>query len=84
MSRRAARLRIAQPPREIRPPTPEPESTVPRLHSVQALAARWTLRPDTIRAWARRGVLPSIKIGSKVLFEESALVDFLSTRRGAP
>lgn len=51
--------------------------SLPGLLTVEALAARWTLKPDTIRAWARRGVLPSLKLGRKRMFREADLRDFL-------
>lgn len=46
---------------------------LPVLWTVEALAEHWRIRPDTLRAWARRGELPSIKLGRKVLFPEDAL-----------
>lgn len=49
------------------------ERGLPRLWTVEALAEHWRIRPDTLRAWARRGDLPSIKLGRKVLFPEDAL-----------
>ena len=35
--------------------------------SVSELARRWAVRADTVRAWCRRGVLPSTRIGGKIL-----------------
>lgn len=46
---------------------------LPALWTVEALAEHWRIRPDTLRAWARRGELPSIKLGRKVLFREDDL-----------
>ena len=42
---------------------------LPRLISVQGLAASWSVRPGTIREWARTGKLPApVRIGRKLLF----------------
>jgi hypothetical protein len=59
----------------------EPESTLPALWSSKALALRWHLKEDTIRAWARRGVIPSIKLGDKTMFLESDLLELLKAKR---
>jgi hypothetical protein len=59
------------------------DSALPKLWSVEKLSAHWCLKPDTIRAWARRGVLPSIRLQDKVMFREADLVAFLETRRSA-
>ena len=59
-----------------------PAETIPELLTVEALAARWHVRPGTLRLWAREGKLPSFKIGRKILFRAEDLVRFLESRRG--
>lgn len=55
---------------------------LPRLVSVEALATRWTAKPDSLRAWERRGILPAaIRIGRKLYFREADLLAFLDVRR---
>lgn len=45
------------------------------LLSVKQVAARLKLRDDTIRAWARQGRLPSIKLGARVVRFDPKEVD---------
>ena len=51
--------------------------TLPRLYSVEGLARHWSLKPGTVRAWARRGLLPGVKIGETWRFSEADLLKFL-------
>jgi excisionase family DNA binding protein len=56
-------------------------STLPQLLSVEALAARWSLKPQTVREWARTGKLPGFKIGDVWMFDEVELGEWLKARR---
>ncbi len=38
----------------------------------------------TVRQWARQGVLPSVRVGRKVLFDQVELVEFVKGLRGNP
>lgn len=62
---------------------PAQSAVLPKLWTVEKLAAHWATKPDTIRAWVRRGTLPAFPIGRKIYFDEAALVAFLETRRSA-
>lgn len=43
------------------------------------------IAPETLRAWAKRGKLPSVKLGRRLLFKVTDLEDFLDRhRRGGP
>lgn len=55
---------------------------VPELVTVDQLARRWGLKPDTLRAWARRGDLPSVKLGTKTMFRVDMLTAFLEHAQG--
>ncbi len=57
--------------------------TIPKLWSVERLAAHWSMKPDTIRAMVRRGKLSAITIGRQVMFEEAELIAFLEKRKTA-
>lgn len=66
--------------------TPPPDDAVrlPRLVSVEVLARRWTAKPDSLRAWERRGILPpAVRIGRKMYFREEDLLAFLERRRSS-
>lgn len=53
------------------------ERKLPRMWSTEDLAAHWSLRPATVRAWARAGRLPGVRLGNLWRFRESDLVEFL-------
>jgi excisionase family DNA binding protein len=57
--------------------------SVPELVTVEQLARRWGLKPDTLRAWARRGDIPSIKIGTLTMFHVADLIAFLEARKAS-
>ena len=46
---------------------------LPDLLTVETLAEKWSLRPGTIRAWARRGKIPSRKMGRLLVFDTEEL-----------
>ena len=54
---------------------------LPRLYSVENLSLRWDRKPATLRALARRGVLPGLKIGDMWRFREQDLLELLERRR---
>jgi hypothetical protein len=60
----------------------QPEA-IPKLWSVELLAAHWSMKPDSIRAMVRRGQLKGIKIGRLVMFDEADLARFLESRRAS-
>ena len=51
---------------------------VPELLTVDALAHKWHLKPGTIRAWARRGQIPSRKMGRLLVFDVRELAQWYS------
>jgi hypothetical protein len=52
-----------------------------RLLSVERVAQAWSMKPHTVRLWARTGKLPGFQIGRLWFFEETALRDFLARKR---
>ena len=49
---------------------------VPQLLTVEVLAAKWHLKPGTLRAWARRGTIPSRKMGRLIVFDAHELAEW--------
>ena len=58
-----------------------PARQLPELVTVEVLAEKWNLKPGTIRAWARRGVMPSRKMGRLIVFDAHELDEWY---RGLP
>ena len=54
------------------------ESVLAELMTAQQLAAVLQLRPSTVEDYARRGVLPSIKLGRHRRFLRSAVEDTIA------
>lgn len=52
--------------------------SLPEVVTVEVLAERWHLKPGTIRAWARRGVIPSRKLGRLLVFDTQELADWFA------
>ena len=52
--------------------TPSPPN-IPDIVSVAAVAKAWGVKPETLRTWARRGKLQSVKIGRLVFFRVDEL-----------
>ncbi len=57
-----------------------PPAVLPRLVGVETLAKEWALKPTTIRAMARRGDIPSVKVGRLTMFRVSELAAWLDSR----
>lgn len=51
-----------------------------RLVGVEEASGRLGLSPWTIRAYAYKGVIASVKLGTRLLFEESELDKFVEER----
>ena len=49
---------------------------VPDLLTVEVLAAKWHLKPGTVRTWARRGTIPSRKMGRLIVFDAHELAEW--------
>ena len=54
---------------------------VPALVPLPVLAEQWQVSPETLRTWARRGQIPSLKIGALIFFEADALARFIEAQR---
>ena len=57
-----------------------PKSVVPsepKLLSVDQVAAKYGFHPSTVRRWARMKILPSVPVGGRDFFEETAVLDFI-------
>ena len=80
MSRQKTSLALVT-PKGVNPPAsktvPDPIADLPRLVSVETLSRHWDRRADTLRAMARRGELPSKKIGRCVMFDVDELARWL-------
>ena len=53
-----------------------PARQLPELVTVEVLAAKWHLKRGTIRAWARRGKIPSRKMGRLLVFDVGELANW--------
>lgn len=54
------------------------------LLTADELAERLRLQPRTIREWARRGLIPTIRLSPKVVrYELAAVVEAMTTRQSA-
>jgi len=53
----------------------------PRLLTATQAAILLTLKESTLRDYARRGVVPSVKLGRHLRFVESDLLDYLDDLR---
>ena len=51
---------------------------LPELLTVEVLAQKWHLKPGTIRTWARRGQIPSRKMGRLLVFDVRELAQWYS------
>ena len=52
------------------------------LLTAEELAARLQIRASTVRAWARRGTIPRLKLSHKVIrYDLAAIVAALAQRR---
>lgn len=58
--------------------------TIPTdLLTAEELADRLRIRPDTVRTWSRRGLIPKVQLSRKVIrFDLKAVVDAMATRHG--
>ncbi len=53
----------------------------PKLLTADEVAEELHLRPDTVRGWARRGLIPKVKLSPKVIrFDFSAVVEAMRAR----
>lgn len=58
-----------------------PHPPLERLYSPAEVSKLWSIPADTLRAWARNGRLPSVRLGGVVRFRESDLAAFLKGGR---
>ena len=49
---------------------------LPELVTVEVLAEKWHIKPGTLRMWARRGRLPSRKMGRLIVFSVQELAEW--------
>lgn len=62
----------------------EPSPSTEPLWRVEDVAAYLRLNPETVRNMARRGELPSIKVGRRIWrFKSSAVKEWLNARASA-
>jgi len=65
-------------------PRPSLSRARPRLLTPAQAAAFLTLKESTLRDYARRGLVPSVKLGRHMRFVEADLVDHLERLRRSP
>jgi excisionase family DNA binding protein len=53
----------------------------PLAISIKDAALALSLSPWTIRKWIAKGILPSVRLGRRVLIEPATLTDFISAHR---
>ncbi len=59
-------------------------SVATELLSAEELAGRLHLRPETVRSWARRGLIPKVQFTPKVIrFDLAAVVEAVTKRQTA-
>jgi excisionase family DNA binding protein len=59
-------------------------ATLPQLVGVAKLARRLAVDEPTLRAWARRGKIPSFKLGKLTMFDEADVVAWLASKKSRP
>lgn len=59
-------------------------AALPRLVTARQLSALWGIKEQTLRAWATRGEIPSVKLNRLVLFDVDEMRALLqrAPRRG--
>lgn len=59
-------------------------TTATELLTAEELADRLRIRPDTVRSWSRRGLIPKITLSRKVIrFDPVAVVEAMVKRETA-
>lgn len=54
-------------------------SIATELLTAEELAGRLHIRPDTVRSWARRGLIPKVQLSPKVIrFDQAAVVEAMT------
>ena len=70
---------------EVKRSTPSPsrcDGTNERFLTVVEAAEFLRVKPSTIYSWVSQGRIPHSKVGSRVIFEKSALVEFVNKEDG--
>jgi excisionase family DNA binding protein len=52
-----------------------------RLYTGKEVARAWSVNPETVRRLAARGLLRSVRVGSERRYPESALREYLESRK---
>ncbi|MFH1418772.1 MAG: helix-turn-helix domain-containing protein [Planctomycetota bacterium] len=53
------------------------------LLTAKELAERLRVRPETVRVWSRRGLIPRVQLSPKVIrYDLTAVVDALTRQQG--
>ncbi len=64
-------------------PTTSAHSVSELTYSIRTAASALGVSPDTVRLLVRRGELPVLRIGRRVLIGRQALADWLAEHQGA-
>jgi excisionase family DNA binding protein len=54
-----------------------------RMYTTKQVAEAWAVNPETVRRLAARGDLRSVRVGSERRYPESALREYLQSRKDA-
>lgn len=49
------------------------------IYTTQQVASMFGVEDKTVRGWAKKGIIPTKKIGKRWFFEEKVVLDFLRT-----
>ena len=63
-------------------PSASHQSAQGQFLSVEEAAEFLRLKPSTLYSWVSNDKIPYSKVGSRILFEREALVEFVKTRKG--
>jgi excisionase family DNA binding protein len=56
---------------------------IERLYTTREVAEAWSVHPETVRRLAARGLLRSVRVGNERRYPESALREYLESRKDA-
>ena len=49
------------------------------IYTVEQIASMFSVKEKTVRGWAKKGLLPTKKIGTRYFFEEKVVLEFFNT-----
>lgn len=76
------RLSVQTTARDYAEPLANASSNTGQFLSVEEAAEFLRLKPSTLYSWVSNDKIPYSKVGSRILFEREALIEFVKTREG--